>query len=36
MLCVLKREILMDSYFEHLKYMLTPMDEKRVYNQKFA
>ena len=38
MLCVLKREILMDSYFEHLKHMLTvtPMDKKRVYTQKFA
>ena len=36
MLCVLKREILMDSYFERLKHMLTPMDKKRVYTQKFA
>ena len=36
MLCVLKREIVMDSYFEHLKHMLTPMDKKRVYTQKFA
>ena len=36
MLCVLKREILMDSYFEHLKHMLSPMNKKRVYTQKFA